>query len=239
MPDPARPEPALPQPAPPDPAPLKITTRSGNVRVVAGAPGELSVTGGTIERLADGTLHIRREKSSSSIDVRCAPGTDVTVGTASGKVELTGPLGAVRVATVSGRISVDEGTRIDVRTKSGKIDIGTCAGDCRIMTKSSAVHVRRAGRATVAGVSGVVLLEEVGGAEVKTVSGKVLVGSGGNDRISVHTVSGKVDVRLPSNARPSARLRSLSGRVNCELEPGDDCEVAIVSVSGAIKVSSG
>jgi DUF4097 and DUF4098 domain-containing protein YvlB len=239
MSDPALPEPALPGPTQSDPPPLKITTRSGDVRVVVGAPGEFSVSGGTIERLADGTLHIRREKSGNAIEVRCPPGTDVTVGTASGKVELTGPLGAVRVATVSGRIRVDQGTRIDVRTKSGKIDIGTCAGDCRIMTKSSAVHVRRAGRATVAGVSGVVLLEDVGGAEVKTVSGKVLVGSRGDDRVSVHTVSGKVDVRLPSATRPLARLRSLSGRVNCELVPGDDCEVAVVSVSGAIKVSSG
>jgi DUF4097 and DUF4098 domain-containing protein YvlB len=229
----------MPEPAMSEPAPLKITTRSGNVRVVVGAPGEFSVSGGTIERRDDGTLHIRREASSSMIDVRCPPGTDVTVGTASGKVELIGALGAVRVATVSGRISVDEGTRIDVRTKSGKIDIGTCAGDCRIMTKSSAVRVRRAGRATVAGVSGVVFLEDVGGAEVKTVSGKVAVGSSGNDRISVHTVSGKVEVRLPSASRPSARLRSLTGRVNCELEPGNDCEVAVVSVSGAIKVSSG
>ena len=229
----------MPDPAMPDPAPLKITTRSGSVRVVVGAPGELSVVGGTIERRDDGTVHIRREPSSNLIEVRCAPGTDVTVGTASGKVELIGALGAVRVATVSGRIRVDEGTRIDVRTKSGKIEIGTCAGDCRIMSKSSAVHVRKAGRATVAGVSGVVFLEDVGGAEVKTVSGKVAVGSTGSDRISVHTVSGKVDVRLPSATRPSARLRSLSGRVNCDLAPGDDCEVAVVSVSGAIKVSSG
>ncbi len=232
-------DPAVSDPALPDPPPLKITTRSGDVRVVVGEPGEFSVTGGTVERLADGTLHIRREKPAHAIEVRCAPGTDVTVGTSSGKVELTGPLGAVRVATVSGRIRVDQGARIDVRTKSGKIDIGTCAGDCRIMTKSSAVHVRRAGRATVAAVSGVVLLEDVGGAEVKTVSGKVLVGASGDDRISVHTVSGKVDVRLPSATRPLARLRSLSGRVNCELVAGDDCEVAVVSVSGAIKVSSG
>jgi DUF4097 and DUF4098 domain-containing protein YvlB len=223
----------------PDPAPLKITTRSGNVRVVVGADGEFSVAGGTIERRDDGTLHIRRDPSSKTIDVHCAPGTDVTVGTASGKVDLIGPLGAVRVATVSGRIRVEEGTRIDVRTKSGKIDIGVCAGDCRIMTKSSAVHVERAGRVTVAGVSGVVLLENVGGAEVKTVSGKVAVGSTGSDRIAVHTVSGKVDVRLPSTVRPATRLRSMSGRVQCELVPGDDCEVAVVSVSGAIKVSSG
>ena len=76
---------------------------------VAGEPGEFSVEGGTIERHDDGTIHIRRGPTSSSIEVRCAPGTDVTVGTASGKVELLGALGAVRVATVSGKIRVAEG----------------------------------------------------------------------------------------------------------------------------------
>ena len=219
-------------------APLKITTRSGTVRVVAAAGSELAVEGGTIDLLDDGTIHIRRERSSNVIDVRCPLGSDVTVGTASGKVELLGALGTVRVATVSGRIHVAEADRIDLRTKSGKVDIEACAGECRIMTKSAAVHVGRADRATVAVVSGIVLLERVRGAEVKTVSGKVLVGSTGGERISVHTVSGKVEIRVPAATRPATRLRSLSGKIQCDLSPGDDFEVAVVSVSGAIRVSS-
>lgn len=217
---------------------LKITTRSGNVRVEAIEGQELSVDGGFVETEDDGTLHIRRSPSSSFIDVRCPTGTDVTVGTASGKVQLLGTFGAVRVATMSGRISVEQATRIDVRSKSGKINIGTCADDCRVMSKSSSVHVRHAGNATVSAVSGVVLIEQVGGAEIKTVSGKVFVGSSGDDRISIHTVSGKVDIRVPAAARPATRLRSMSGRIDCDLPRGDDFEVAVVSVSGAISVSS-
>ncbi len=217
---------------------VHITTRTGKVRVEANDGPEVSVEGGTIERHQDGTLHIRRASWSGSIDVRCAAGTDVTVGTVSGSVDLAGPLGAVRVATVSGRIRIAEATRIDVRTKSGKIDIGMCAGACRVMTKSSAVHVRHADRATIAGVSGVVLLEEVRGAEIKTVSGKVLIGSLGGDRLSVHTVSGKVEIRVPSASKPSTRLRSLSGRIDCDLVPGNEFEIAVMSVSGAIRVSS-
>ena len=222
----------------PDPAPLKITTRSGSVKVVAAAGTVLAVEGGSIELRDDGTLHIRREPSSSSIEVRCDAGTDVTVGTQSGKVELFGPLGAVRIATVSGRIRVEEAERIDVRTKSGKIDIGICANECRIMTTSSAVHVRRAGKATVAGISGVVLLEDVRGAEVKTISGKVLLGSAGGERLSVHTVSGKVEIRVPAATRPATRLRSISGHIDCELSQGNDFEIAVASVSGTIRVAS-
>jgi DUF4097 and DUF4098 domain-containing protein YvlB len=217
---------------------VHITTRTGKVRVEATVGPDVAVDGGTIERNEDGTLHIRRASWSGSIDVKCAPGTDVTVGTVSGSVDLVGALGAVRVATVSGRIRIAEAARIDVRTKSGKIDIGRCEGACRIMTKSSAIHVRHADRATVAAVSGLVLLEEVGGAEVKAVSGKVLIGAIGGRRVSVHSVSGKVEIRVPAASRPATRLRSISGRIDCDLTPGDDFEVAVMSVSGAIRVSS-
>ncbi|HEV7525599.1 MAG TPA: DUF4097 family beta strand repeat-containing protein [Acidimicrobiia bacterium] len=222
----------------PDPAPVNITTRSGHVRVVASEGAELSVDGGTIGLVDDGSIRIRRAPSASTIEVQCAPGTDVTVGTVSGKVDLLGALGTVRVATVSGRIRVLEADRIDVRTKSGKIEIGTCAGACRIMTKSSSVHVGSADRATVAAVSGIVLLERVRGADVKTVSGKVLIGSSGGERVSVHTVSGKVEIRVPAATNPSTRLRSLSGHVQCDLVAGNDFEIAVSSVSGAIRLSS-
>jgi len=223
----------------PGSAPLKITTRSGNVRVRAEPGAELEVVDGSIETRDDGTLHIRRLPSSSVIEVRCASGTEITVGTVSGKVELLGAFGTARVATVSGRIRIEEVARLDLRTKSGTIDIGTCSDACRIMTKSSAVHVGRAGRATVAAVSGVVHLEHVDGAEVKTVSGKVVVGAGGKDRVSVHTVSGKVEIQVPPATKPLARLRSVSGHVQCDCPPGHDVEIAVVSVSGAVRVSSG
>lgn len=223
----------------PDPDSVHISTRSGDVRVLAEEGAELSVEGGTIERHDDGTIHVHRAPTSSTIEVRCAAGTDVTVGTVSGKIELLGSLGAVRVASVSGKIRVVEATRVDVRTKSGKIDIGTCSDECRIMTKSASVHVGSAGRAMVAAISGVVLLENVSAAEVKTVSGKVLLAVAPNaGRVSVHTVSGKVEVRVPAETRPATRLRSISGKIQCDCTTGDDGEIAVKSVSGAIRVSS-
>ena len=223
----------------PDSPPVKITTRSGTVRVVATDGAALAVVGGVIEHLDDGTVHIRRERSADAIEVTCATGTDITIGTVSGKVELVGRLGAVRVATVSGTIRTAETAGIDVRTKSGKVDIGVCAGDCRVMTKSASVHIRRADRATVAAVSGVVLMEQVRGAEVKTISGKVLLSLAPNgERVSVHTVSGKVEVRVPAATLPSTRLRTVSGKIRCDCPTGDDLEIAVASVSGAIRVSS-
>jgi DUF4097 and DUF4098 domain-containing protein YvlB len=216
---------------------LKITTRSGDVHVRVIAGGELNIIRGTRETLEDGTIHIRRAPSDSVIEVECAPETDLKIGTASGKVELEGALGAVRIATMSGKIRVEHGARIDVRTKSGTVDIGECQGECRVMTTSAKVHIVRAGRATIAAVSGSVVLEHVDSAEVKSVSGKVLIASGGRERVTVRTVSGKVEVRVPSSVRPATRLRSVSGRIRDACAPGDDCEISVSSVSGTINVS--
>ncbi len=216
---------------------LNVSTRSGNVRVEA-APGiELEVEGGSVVREHDGALEIRRAKGAGTIVVHCPTGSDVTVGTMSGSIDTEGLLGGVRIATASGKVHVAEAGRVDVRAKSGSVDIGTCTGECRVVVTSAKVHIGKAQRATIAGVSGVVLAEGVEGAEIKTVSGKVLVGTTGGGDISVHTVSGKVEILVPRDVQPATRLRSISGRVRCECPTGGDGEIAVKSVSGAIRVS--
>ena len=70
-------------------------------------------------------------------------------------------------------------------------------------------------------------------------AGKVMLALAADPgRVSIHTVSGKVEIRVPPTARPATRLRSLSGTVESECVPGDDFEIAVASVSGAIRVSS-
>ena len=78
-----------------------------------------------------------------------------------------------------------------------------------------------------------------GGAEVKTVSGKVLLGTTGAGRVTVRTVSGKVEIRVPQDVHPETRLKSISGRISNECPRGSDGEIAVASVSGAIRVSCG
>ncbi len=214
-----------------------MSTRRGRVHVTAAADTELSVEGGVISRDDEGMLRIHRLPHADLIEVRCPSRTDVTVGTVSGRVDLEGPLGAVRVATVSGKVRVDDAGQVDVRTKSGSVDIGNCAGECRVMVTSANVHIGRAARATVAAVSGQVHADGVEGAEVKTVSGKVVLATSAAGRVSVRTVSGVVEVHVPNDVRPSTRLKSLSGRVQCECMPGSDGEISVKSVSGAIKVA--
>jgi DUF4097 and DUF4098 domain-containing protein YvlB len=220
-----------------EPVRLNISTRSGSVRVIAEAGTDLRVDGGSVVGAHDGALEIRRDRHASEIVVYCPVGSDVTVGTVSGPVEMEGPLDAVRIATVSGKVRVAQAERVDVRAKSGSIVIGTCNDECRVVVTSAKIHIGHARRAAIAGVSGVVLAENVDGAQVKTVSGKVLLGTTGAGNVDVHTVSGRVEITVPSDVQPNTRLRSLSGRVVCDCARGDDGEIAVASVSGAIKVS--
>jgi DUF4097 and DUF4098 domain-containing protein YvlB len=216
---------------------LNVSTRSGNVRVVAEPGVELRIDGGAVVGENEGELQVRRTEGAGTVVVHCPVYTGVTIGTVSGNVDTEGSLGAVRVVTVSGKVRLAEVERADVRGKSGNVEIDRCNGDCRIVVISAKVRVGRAQRLSVAGVSGSVQAEHVDGAEVKTVSGKVLLGTTGTAATSVHTVSGNVEVSVPNDVAPATKLRSISGRVRCECPIGGAGPIAIASVSGAIRVS--
>lgn len=220
-----------------DPKMLHISTRSGKVRVGATPGGALAVDGGIIEVATDGTTHVIGARGSDTIDIHCASGTDVVIGTVSGNVELTGDIGAASINTISGKIRVERARRVDARTKSGRVEIDECDEDCRVVVVSARVKIGKAVKAAIAGVSGKISARDVERVDVKTVSGKVDVGSSGAPHVSVRTVSGEVDVQVPGNARPATRFRTISGRVSCDCPTGDDGEIAVATVSGTIRVS--
>jgi DUF4097 and DUF4098 domain-containing protein YvlB len=216
--------------------PLHISNRSGSIRVTAVPGATLDVDGGEIDTDPEGGLHVRGRRGSSPIDVTCPEGSDLVIGTVSGRVEVEGPAGAVKVATVSGKIDIERAAEIDVRTKSGNVTVGTCAGDCNVVVTSSNVTVGEAGRASVATVSGRIAVEKLDDARVKTVSGTVELGARGGGQVHVQSVSGNVEVSLPPDRQPSTSLKSFSGRIKCDCENGDDGEIRIKSISGAIRV---
>jgi DUF4097 and DUF4098 domain-containing protein YvlB len=215
---------------------LHISNRSGAVRVTAEVGATLDVKGGNVERDPEGGLRIDGARPSKAIEVRCAAGTDLVIGTISGAVEVRGPAGAVKVATVSGNIDVERAARLDVRTKSGTVDVGACEGDCNVVVTSSTVKVGAAGRAKVSAVSGRIAVDQLDDAKVQTVSGKVELGSRGGGQVLVQTVSGNVDVSVPTDSTPSTALKSMSGRIACDCATGSDGEIRVKSLSGAIRI---
>ena len=220
-----------------DPAPrLRISRRSGKVRVVADPGVPVSVDGGTLESRADGWFEIH-STGSSTLEVKCPTGSDLTISTSSGGIEVRGEVGSVKVTTKSGNLEIERASEIDARGASGKVEVGACAGECHVVFVSSKVHVDTAGRAVIATVSGNIEVDEVDDAEVKTVSGDIELGSRGGGRLTARTISGSVKISVPDGDRPATRLRSVSGRISCECADGDNGEITAKTVSGRIKVT--
>jgi DUF4097 and DUF4098 domain-containing protein YvlB len=215
---------------------LRITRRSGNVVVTAEPGAALVVEGGTSKLGDDGVINIR-PRGGSLLEVTCAAGTDLTISTASGNIEVHGDAGSVKVTTKSGGISIERATAINARGASGKVEVGSCEGECRVSFASSNVTIGEAGRAVVATVSGNIEIDEAGDAEVKTVSGNISLGARGGGVMAARSISGSVEVSVPDGSRPATRLKAVSGKVRCEPQPGDDGEVKIKSVSGSISVT--
>jgi hypothetical protein len=217
---------------------LHVSSRSGHVRIVArDAPG-LDVKGADVEHDPDGTVRVvARRFGSQGVEVRCPAGRDAIVGIESGSVETRGELGAVRVTARSGRVEIESARHVDVRTASGAVHVGRCAGECRVVSKSSRVRIGGAGRFDCSSMSGRIEANDVGDALVRTMSGRVAVSTRADGRIEVRTLSGTVDIEVPRDRRPALSLKSLSGRVRCDCEEGDDGEVHVATTSGTIRVS--
>jgi hypothetical protein len=93
--------------ATPTPAPtrLTITARSGSIVVRSGDGAGIDVRGAKSRVEPDGSTRV--ESRSGDVEVTCPVGTDVILGTSSGKVRLEGRLGDVRITGSSGKVRVE------------------------------------------------------------------------------------------------------------------------------------
>jgi DUF4097 and DUF4098 domain-containing protein YvlB len=220
---------------------LRITARSGRVVVHAEERTDVAVIEGNEDlgvSRAEHCLSLSAGRSgSSNLEVRCPLGTNLTVGTGSGRVQLHGTLGAVRVTTASGRIELEEASVADLRSASGDIHAMRCSSFCRVQTASGRADVGSCGSGELTTQSGRVLVGQASGrVRVCTASGGVDVGGDGHQDMAVQTISGSVRVRLPRHVRPATHLYSTHHTPRCELEAGDDCRIAVQSMHGKIEV---
>jgi DUF4097 and DUF4098 domain-containing protein YvlB len=218
--------------APPG-AVLRVTSRSGRVRVTGEDRADIVVEKGDEPSVGPDGVEIT---GSGKVAVRCPAGTDVVVGTGSGNVELNGRLGDARVTTGSGTIQVEEVRALDARTGSGDVEVEECGERCRLKTGSGKVRVGRAGEADLATGSGSVEAELVTGAHIKTGSGSVEVGLAQAGGVDVKAHSGSVTVSVPAGLRPATSLRASSGKVRCDCDEGEEGEIRVKVGSGSIAV---
>jgi DUF4097 and DUF4098 domain-containing protein YvlB len=208
--------------------------RSGSIVVRTGSGSDVDVHGAKVRRESDGSYRI--EGGSKSIEVICPEGSDVILGTSSGRVSLEGALGDVRITASSGTVDVEQARSLDLRVRSGSVTVGTVAGECHVVSSSGRIEVERAGSIDLSGVSGTVTAESVGGGRVRTTSGRVTVGLDRAADLEVRGVSGTTEITLPRGVAPELRLRTVSGRIKRDVEQGHDCVISVRTVSGTISV---
>jgi DUF4097 and DUF4098 domain-containing protein YvlB len=222
---------------------LRLQSRSGRVDVVAEPRDDVLVEGDRIEALAEdggATLKIRNGSGAKAFVVRCPAGSDVTVGTQSGPVRLTGDFGIVSVTTMSGKIEVESADEADLRAVAGAVEIGRSRGRCRLNSGSGKVIAHDVAAASAGTMSGNIRIDRVNGAfKARTVSGSIDAICGGEGAIAIKTVSGKVHIQLPRGVEPRTHFKTLSGRVRCDCTEGDDLLLEAMTISGSIEVVPG
>jgi DUF4097 and DUF4098 domain-containing protein YvlB len=219
---------------------VAVTSRSGRVEVFAEERTDIQVEGARDAELRsdDRGDHVHVEATHQHVVVRCPPGTDLSVGTMSGRVALTGDLGEVRVTTGSGRIEVGGSTSVDVRTRSGNIRVGRSRGVVRARSTSGRVVVEAATQLDATTASGGIAVGSVHDANVRSTSGTIEVALELGGSVAARTVSGRVEISLAAGAQPDLRLRSVSGRITAPDDPGSDRvgSLAVDTVSGRIRI---
>jgi len=217
---------------------ISVSSRSASVTVTARDGVGPDARHAHRRDLPDGSIVFEAEHGGSkTVELVCPTGSHVTVGTASGSVELTGHFGTVRIVSASGHVEVGHVEGVDVRTASGRVEVERCDGECRIVTKSGRVQVGHASSADIATVSGRIEAGVSDSAAIKSVSGTVSIGATGpHPEVRVRTVSGKVEVEVGKAVTPALLLRSLSGRARPGFDSGADGTVAVETISGSIQV---
>lgn len=225
---------------------LEITSRSGQLVIIA-EPGRANVeVDGLRERShrrqvwRDGKcLHIRARRGVGLLTVRCPVGTDLMAASESGRVQLQGDLGDVRLHSHSGQISVERARSVEARTKNGRIRIETVHGRVSAATASGKVDIEEAHSARAASVSGSIELKNVRATvDAMSVSGAVRINAQGAGDIRVGTVSGSVDIRVPADRQPSIVTRQKSGSRDITCEEGNDLTITVATVSGSVRVGN-
>lgn len=222
------------RPAPANVAVVRISTTSGSVRVTA-EPGRTDVSSSSSPTASSGDS-VTIDSGSSKVDVRVPEGTDLVIGTISGRVTVDGRVGAVSVLTTSGRISIDHAASVDARSTSGRVEVTHSDGECRVMSTSGKVQVGRCGAADAASRSGrIVLADAHGPVRANCTSGRITVSMAGAHDVDAETVSGRIEISFPAGVRP---LVVSSAAAAAEAGEQHDCNVIARSGSSRVVVST-
>ncbi|MGW7686548.1 DUF4097 family beta strand repeat-containing protein [Kribbella sp. NPDC054772] len=224
---------------------------------------------GVIFEVVDGELVIespRNVRRGPEIQVRIATSAvlDARIKTGSGDITSDVPLGAARLSTGSGDVRLSRVEReLGVNTGSGDVKVEAAEGAVRASTGSGSIDIEEAGDALglSTGSGDVTIGDAAGPTSVKVGSGDITIErirdhsvatSGSGDvkveiadgpSVQAETARGDVQVGVPDGLPTYLDLKTVTGRIRCDLEPGqkpDEGERALMlrarTVSGDITV---
>ena len=213
--------------------------------------GDIIVTGWTrpeakvVARVEDGDLDVtltsgrisvqlgsrRRHEGEARYELHVPIGTRVQASTVSGDIRVTATAGEVQVVSVSGAIEVaDVADRISVESVSGDIRATKLRGRSRITTVSGELELDDIiGDLTVKSVSSDIKATRTKSAHVRaeTVSGEVTYSGTieANGSYDFNTHSGEVRMEIPSGSGATLDLQTFSGSISSSfpltLQPGE------------------
>ncbi|MBK5222571.1 MAG: DUF4097 family beta strand repeat protein [Acidimicrobiia bacterium] len=220
---------------------LRLSSRSGRIEVVAEERHDIVVEKRgevlPLDAPVDGRITVTSR--SSNLTARVPLGTDVVVGTTSGRVELRGDLGSVAVTSMSGRVKVEAARQVGLRSTSSRVSVARCQGEARIDTFSGRIEVGHAGAARLSTVTGRIAVDSVEGMlRARTVSGRVHAALTGDEvDVRLETMSGRVDLVVPNGARPAHEFSSKRGQVRSSVPEGSNGLIRARTVSGGINIT--
>ncbi|MDX6261296.1 MAG: hypothetical protein QOH84_2984 [Kribbellaceae bacterium] len=193
------------------------------------------------ELIVDGPKNVRRGPeikvqiaTPAVLDARIKTGSgDITARAALGEARLSTGSGEIRVQRVEGDLAANTGSgdvrigyaaqAVRAKTGSGVIDIGESIGQAALSTGSGDVRVGdAAGPTTVKVGSGDITIERIRDHSVATSgSGDVTVESAEGPSVRAETARGDVQIGVPDGVPTYLDLKTVTGQIRCDLEPGD------------------
>lgn len=217
------------------PSVVRIASTTGRIEVIAEPRADVAVSGDARVWTEGETLTI--DEASGRLVVRIPERTDLVIGSSSGRILINGPTGDVAVTTVSGRIDVADARSLDIRAESSRVDVSEIVGRCRVHTLKGQIRIDGCGGdADLTTESGRIDVRAMNGpVRAHCVSGRIIVGLDSANDVEAETVTGRIDVSLPSGTR--AYDPAEHGLQDLTPE-GYDCTVTTRSISGRVTVET-
>lgn len=206
---------------------LEVEIAAGDVRVRVGQPGNVVVTVEAsdaaqieVSHVGD-TVVVRKPRGWGTkrrhviINVEVPAGIDLDISTVSGEIRLEGSYGNARVHTISAEVAIDTIRRAEVDSTSGDVqlratgalDVSSISGDVRVGLVQ--------GRLRASLTSGTLRVDRVeGDADVASMSGNVVIGRCDGDDVALRSVSGDLQLGLPTGIRVEPEITTVSGRTS-------------------------